>query len=139
MAIVSKKSIVIRNEKQKKGKLVRVMRDGHIVKMYEDDAIALGLIKKSKKAPANKIKNPQSDKQKNAREQKERDPQKESAIVQAVEFAVIPGIGKASERQLIANGIITFEQLTDAPFDFLSDKVNRALVDYVEGATDPQE
>ena len=119
-----------------KGKLVRVqLQKGQFVKMYEADAIAKGLLPpKAKPQAVNKMRTPPANKSVSAepeQAQPERaQPEAESAPV-ADDFTTIPGIGKATARALVANGITTFEQLKAAgKLEYLSPKARQAIEDW---------
>jgi predicted flap endonuclease-1-like 5' DNA nuclease len=131
MAIVSKKSFSIDDQKarQSKGPLIRVeLRPGQFVKMYEADAIAAGHIKpktelaqKSMPAQENKMRLPETEKQ-------------ETAVPPSPDdFGEIEGVGPATARRLIAQGITTFDELRNADLSFLNDKQRGAIEEWRNG------
>jgi hypothetical protein len=109
MAILTPKSewlIITQEANMKKGRLVRVpLGHGQFVKMYEADAIAQGKLPgKAKPQADNKMRLPTENKS------APQEPEVESAPP-ADDFTTIQGIGPATARALVANGITTFEQL----------------------------
>ena len=108
----------------KKGKLVRIrIGRGQFKKMYEADAIAQGLLPSKKKQSAhNKMRLSTGNKLA---------PQKlkvENAPLDKYFFTTIHGVGPATARVLIDNGIITFEQLREAgTLNYVSPKVMKAI------------
>jgi len=111
----------------KKGKLVRVeIAKGQFRKMYEADAIAAGLIK-ARPPAQNKMQVPAENKSADPAPEPEERPQ-------ADDFTVIPGVGQATARALVAHGIATFDELRDAgKLDYLSEKANQAIQDWRDG------
>lgn len=107
----------------KKGKLVRVeLSKGRYVKMYEQDAIAKGLL-------PGKLRDPGENKMRPVGENKATKPLPElrEAVAPADDFTTIPGIGPASARALAARGITTFAQLRTANVAFLSAAAKSAI------------
>lgn len=99
--------VVNQQTRAKKGPLLRVRHaDGHYTKMYEADAIAAGLIpgNKQARAPENKMIATPSENKAVA----------EPDEAPADDFTTIPGVGKASARSLVAQGITSFAQLKSA-------------------------
>lgn len=125
MAIVDPKNWTVDNQRTRgqKGRLIRVVKkNGAVVKMYEADAIAQGLIK-GKPQAENKMR-PMPD-NKTAPEA----PAVES--IKPDDFASISGIGPATAKALVVHGITTFEQLHQAGrLDYLSEKVNDKIEDW---------
>ena len=95
----------------KKGPLVKIpIGRGQFVKMYESDAIAKGLLpSKAKPQADNKMRLPTATQNKSTPSEME----VESAPL-ADDFTTIQGVGPATARALVANGITTFEQLRQA-------------------------
>jgi predicted flap endonuclease-1-like 5' DNA nuclease len=126
--IVNSNSWPVDNQevRMKKGKLIRVeVSPGRIVKMYEADAVAQGLIEPSKEkaAPTTKQKPKPQDKQQLPGETKE--PEQPAP---ADDFTVIDGVGPATARALAANGITTLDELASAgELDYLTATVNAAI------------
>jgi hypothetical protein len=128
MAIVSKKSFSIDDQKarQNKGPLVRVeLRPGQFVKMHEADAIEAGHIKpktelaqKSRPAQENKMRLPETEKE---------------ALPSPADFGEIDGVGPATARRLIAQGITTFDELRIADLSFLNEKQRGAIEEWKNG------
>ncbi len=115
-----------------KGKLVRIqLQKGQYVKMYEADAIAKGLLSaKAKPQATNKMRTPPVNKQAPA-EQAQPELKREFSQT-ADDFTTISGIGKATARALVTNGIRTFEQLKAAKkLDYLSPKARQAIEDWI--------
>jgi len=131
MAVLSSKSFAIDSPRTraKKGKLIRVtLPAGNMVKMYTQDAIAMGLIAppqtKAMPAPENKMMPmPAENKAQPA-------PSQVDAELLPSDFKLIKGLGKASARMLVANGVTTCEQLRTADISFLPAKVQRAIEDW---------
>jgi predicted flap endonuclease-1-like 5' DNA nuclease len=131
MAVLSSKSFSIDSPKTraKKGKLIRVtLPAGNIVKMYTQDAIAMGLITppqtKAMPAPENKMMPaPAENKAQHA-------PPQVDADLLPSDFKLIKGLGRASARMLVAQGITSCEQLRTADVSFLSPKVQKAIEDW---------
>jgi predicted flap endonuclease-1-like 5' DNA nuclease len=108
----------------KKGKLVTVTGPrGYGVKMYEQDAIAQGLIPGKKAQPAKENKMMPQPQNKLAPA-----PVETKELID--DLTTIDGIGKATERALNARGIKTFEQLRAANVDFLSPMVKAKIEDW---------
>jgi predicted flap endonuclease-1-like 5' DNA nuclease len=131
MAVLSSKSFVTDNPKIRagKGKLIRVtMPAGNIVKMYTQDAIAMGLIKapqtKAMPAPAENKMMPMP-----AENKAQPAPQNDNELLPS-DFKLIKGLGKASARMLVAQGVTTCEQLRTADISFLPAKVQKAVEDW---------
>ena len=122
MAIVDSKTWPVDNQRVRaqKGQLIRVVkRNGQIVKMYEADAIAQGLIK-GKPQAENKMRTPSENKAEP--EAPAEEPPKPD------DFSTIPGIGKATARALVAHGVTTFEQLHQAgKLSYLTSKAAEAI------------
>jgi predicted flap endonuclease-1-like 5' DNA nuclease len=129
-------------ENQKKGKLITVEKfPGHFVKMYEADAMRLGLVKpraagndKLRPAEGNKLhsaeRSPETVAEMIQAEQAVDDPQPpQGNPAEALDdFATIPGLGPATARALQLNGIMTFEQLRRTPAKDLAFLQQRALM-----------
>jgi len=114
MAVITDKKnweLVTQEKNMKKGPLVKVkIRGSQFVKMYEADAIAKGLLpSKAKPQADNKMRLPTDMQNKSTPPE----PEVESAPL-ADDFTTIPGVGPATARALVANGITTFEQLRQA-------------------------
>lgn len=118
--------------RMRKGPLVRVQKaPGQYVKMYEADAIRLGLLQeKSKPAGGDKMRKPE----RNKAVEPETTDQPADPPKPDDDFTIIPGVGAATARALAAHGITTFEQLDDAvhrqgadSLDFLPDKTVDAI------------
>jgi len=114
MAIITDKKnweLVTQEKNMKKGPLVKIpIGRGQFVKMYESDAIAKGLLpSKAKPQAENKMRLPTATQNKSA-------PQEPEAVSAptADDFTTIMGVGPATARALVANGITTFEQLRQA-------------------------
>lgn len=107
-----------------KGPLVVVRHpDGHSTKMYESDAVELGLIQgaKSQPAPSNKMAQPAEDKV-------------SAKPTEPDDFSTIEGVGPAAARSIVANGITTFAQLKAArDVSFLSKKTRAAIEAWIDG------
>lgn len=112
-----------------RGPLVVVtISPGKMVKMYEADAIEAGLLPgKAKKAPepGNKMGPVPANKAPAPAPEPETAPEPD-------DFTTIEGVGKASARSLVAQGITTFAQLKAADLDRLSvvASVRRALEEW---------
>jgi hypothetical protein len=109
----------------KKGKLVRVrLGRGQVVKMYEADAIAQGLIPgKAKPQAENKMRVPVGNKAVPDAPAEE--------LPKPDDFTTISGIGPATARALIAHGIATFEQLRAAEeLPYLTGKARDAIASW---------
>lgn len=94
----------------KRGPLIRVRHpDGHYTKMYEADAIAQGLIPQPKVAPppANKMGPPPENKA-------------PAEPPPPDDFTTIAGVGKASARSLVTQGVTTFTALRAVDLDTLT-------------------
>lgn len=125
MAVIISETVRSNEVIKNKGKLVRVtLKDGRGVKMYEVDAAAAGYITfpKSKQATENKMVKPAGNKQAVAGETKEL-VKKEIAD----DLTTIDGIGKATQRILNFQGVMTFEQLKTANIDFLNPGAQAAV------------
>lgn len=104
----------------KKGKLVRVkLPNRGYVKMHEVDAAAAGYIK----LPQKKMKPAQENKMAAPSEVKT----KPLPQVEPDDFTTIDGVGKATDRILKFNNIVTLEQLKTADLDFLSATARAAI------------
>ena len=132
MAVLSSKSFVTDNPKIRasKGKLIRVtLPAGNMVKMYTQDAIAAGYIKapqnKAMPAPAENKMMPTP-----AENKAQPAPPQVDADLLPSDFKLIKGLGKASARMLVANGVTTCEQLRTADISFLPAKVQKAVEDW---------
>lgn len=110
----------------KKGRLIRVeISPGRIVKMYEADAAARGYVvpqvEKALPPAQNKMRLPEEDK--NAEAGKSQEP--------ADDFTTIDGVGPATARALVVNGITTFAQLRAAgKLSFLTASANAAIEEW---------
>lgn len=107
--------------RMKKGPLISVRHpDGHYTKMYREDAIAAGLLPgvKSAPLPGNKIAPLPGN--------------KSTPEVEAPpdDFTTIPGVGLASSRSLVAQGVKTFDQLRGTDLSTLS--LSKRVVDAIE-------
>jgi len=114
MAIITDKKnweLVTQEKNMKKGPLVKIpIGRGQFVKMYEADAIAQGKMPRKAKPPAdNKMRLFTATQNKSAHQE----PEVESAPP-ADDFTTIQGVGPATARALVANGITNFEQLRQA-------------------------
>jgi len=112
MAVITGKKnweLVTQEKNIKKGPLVKVLIGrGQYVKMYEADAIAKGLLPSKAKPPAdNKMRLPTENKSTPPETELENTPP-------ADDFTTIAGVGPATARALMANGINSFEQLRQA-------------------------
>jgi len=112
MAVITGKKnweLVTQEKNMKKGPLVKVqIGRGQYVKMYEADAIAKGLLPSKAKPPAD-------NKMRLSTENKSAPPETEvESTPPADDFTTIAGVGPATARALVANGITTFEQLRQA-------------------------
>jgi len=132
MAVLSSKSFSIDSPKTraKKGKLIRVtLPAGNMVKMYTQDAIAMGLIappqNKAMPAPAENKMMPMP-----AENKVQPAPSQVDADLLPSDFKLIKGLGRASARMLVANGVTSCEQLRTADVSFLSPKVQKAIEDW---------
>ncbi len=119
-----------------KGKLIRVeLQPGRIVKMYEADAVAQGLIpapEAKAQPPATRQRPKPGDKQRLPQEDKDKAPEPAQPEEQD-DFTVIDGVGPATARALAASGITTFAQLRDAgTLDFLTAAANDAITAWRE-------
>lgn len=122
MALIISDTVNRQEDKMKKGKLIRVeLQPGRFVKMYEQDAIDQGLItapkqQKMKPAQENKMVQPAEVKTKPL-------PQSEPD-----DFSEINGIGKATSRAIVANGLETFAALRAAgDLSFLTPSAQTAV------------
>ena len=114
MAVITDKKnweSVTQEKNMKKGPLVKIkIGRGQFVKMYEADAIAKGLLtSKAKPQADNKMRLPTAAQNKSISQE----PEVVSASP-ADDFTTIQGVGPATARALVANGITTFEQLRQA-------------------------
>jgi len=128
MAVLSSKSFSIDNQKTRaqRGKLIRVtLPAGNVVKMYTQDAIDKGYIK----APQNKAMPPAENKM-TPMPATNKAQEKAAPDEQAVDFSTIKGVGLASERLIVANGITTYDALRTADISFLPGKVQQAIEDW---------
>lgn len=123
MPIVDPKLWSVDNQqvRAKKGKLVVVKRGNALVKMYETDAIAQGLIK-GKPQAENKMRVPAENKSAMDAPVEEKP--------QVDDFSTILGIGPASARALVVHGVTTFEQLKHATVNYLTTKAQDAIEDW---------
>ena len=108
-----------------KGKLITVKlknREGAMVKMYEADAIAQGLLPgKARPQAPNKMLKPADNKV-------TPEPEKPAEKPPADDFTTIPGVGPATARALVAHGIATFEQIKAAgDLDYLTAKARDGI------------
>jgi predicted flap endonuclease-1-like 5' DNA nuclease len=114
MAVITDKKnweLVTQEKNMKKGPLVKIpIGRGQFVKMYEADAIAKGLLpSKAKPQADNKMRLPTVMQNKSTPPEPE-----EGSEPPTDDFTTIPGVGPATARALVANGITTFEQLRQA-------------------------
>lgn len=127
MAIVtSSKNWPVDNQEKrmKKGPLVRVeIAPGRVVKMYRADAIEQGYVE----APETKEQPRRHDKQRLPEQNKEPEPEPEPD-----DFTEIDGVGPATARAIVANGITTFDALRAANLDFLSGSPLAAVEEWRE-------
>jgi len=109
-----------------RGPLVKVqLSPGRWVKMYEKDAIEKGLLIKQRKQSENKMIQPQ--------EEKKIEPVLEKA--EWDDFTEIHGVGKATDEQLHAHGVHIYDQLLNAPIEYLNPKAKQAIKDWRENLT----
>lgn len=104
--------VINQQTRAKKGPLIRVQHpDGHYTKMYEQDAIAAGLVpgKKLAAAPDNKLA-PMPAENKSVDEEP----------AGPDDFTTIKGVGRASAKSLTAQGITSYEQLRQADLSQLA-------------------
>jgi predicted flap endonuclease-1-like 5' DNA nuclease len=129
MAVLSSKSFSLDNPKTRanKGKLIRVtLPAGNIVKMYTQDAIAAGYIK----APQNKAMPAPAENKMMPIPAANKAQEDAAPAEQAVDFSTIKGVGLASARLIVANGIGSYEQLRTADISFLPGKVQQAIEEW---------
>ena len=129
MAVLSSKSFTTDNPRKRatKGPLIRVtLPAGNIVKMYQADALAAGYIK-PKPQPQNKALPPAQNKMLPAPVTNKAEEADEG---QVVDFSTIKGVGLASARLIVANGIATYDELQAADVSFLSSKARQAVEDW---------
>lgn len=106
-------------------KLVKVQLGPHrFAKMYEDDAIKRGLLKKQAPA-ANKMITPQENKMITPTEEKREAPEFEKA--QWDDFTEIHGVGKATAESLQSHGVHYFDELLYAQIDYVNPKAKQAI------------
>ncbi len=135
MAVLSEKSFVLENQKTRsnKGPLVRVQVGGRWVKMYEADAVAQGLVMAAGEPKARPA---QEDKARPATNDKGGEtavaPVAASAEAEVDDFTTIDGVGRATARRLVAQGIVTFAQLRQADLGFLSSLQQQVIRDWIE-------
>lgn len=117
MAIIGSRStwkVQNAQTRQQRGPLIRVQtKGGGWVKMYEMDAIEAGLVPGKAKAappPENKL----------APGPVNKAPTGPAPEPEPDDFTAITGVGKASARSLVAQGIRTFEALRAADLDRLT-------------------
>lgn len=151
MAVVSNKSFTLENQKVRgnKGPLIRVNNNGRMVKMYEADAIAAGLVKpkdqparpaqegkarpaeENKQAPPPAI--PQGKMEPAAVGTAPEKPAAEESVAAADDLTQIEGVGKATARQLAANGIDSFAALRQATdLSFINGPARLAIEEWVK-------
>lgn len=110
MPIVTNQSswpLITQATRQSKGALIKVrMPAGNVVKMYEQDAIDQGLIEG--------VTSEQKQHQKAEDKKRKGDENKGGETVETVDFSEIDGVGKATARKIVENGIRTFEELAEA-------------------------
>lgn len=107
-----------------KGPLIRVeIGKNRWVKMYEQDAIAKGLLQKEKPQAANKMRQPAENKL----------PEKSAEVPAGDDFSAISGVGKSTVETLHEHGIFTFDQLMESDLGFLPGKVRQAIEKYFGG------
>jgi len=145
MAVITHKSTwehVTQESNAKKGKLVRVeTAKGKIVKMYEADAIRLGLLPESAKAKApaaNKMRQPQENKDPTPGPSPSNDGEggepTQALPGEGDDFTTIQGIGPATARALKAHGIESFDALRQAgELDYVSPKAMAAIEEWRNG------
>jgi predicted flap endonuclease-1-like 5' DNA nuclease len=106
-------------------KLVKVQLGPHrFAKMYEEDAIKRGLLKKQAPA-ANKMVAPHENKMIAPQEEKREAPEFEKE--QWDDFTEIHGVGKATADLLREHGVHYFDELLYAQIDFVNPKAKQAL------------
>lgn len=135
MATISKDSFSEDNARTRQGKgpLIKVeVSPGRYVKMYRADAEARGLVSpaQSSAATATKAQPPTENKMlpPSGNKTAAADAPPPQAPPAADDFTTILGIGRASARALVANGITTFAQLRQATqLDFLSVTARQAV------------
>lgn len=142
MAILSSKSFELDTPQSRtqKGPLIRVeISPGRFVKMYEQDAVAQGLVKpKQKKPGGNKLRRPQADKQGSGGAGEQGSNSTEQTFPgeepEADDLTTIAGVGPATARALQARGLMTFEQLRQADLAILpiSPAVKQAIEQWRE-------
>ena len=117
-------------------KLVKVQLGPHrFAKMYEDDAIKRGLLKK--KAPtANKMVAPQENKMVTPPEDKREAPEFEKA--QWDDFTEIHGVGKATAELLQEHGVHYFDELLYAQIEFVNPKAKQAIEEWRKNLIPPE-
>jgi hypothetical protein len=133
MALIISDNYNRQEDRMKKGKLVTVVGPrGYGVKMYEQDAIAQGLIPGKKAQPAKENKMMSQPQNKMAPMPSEMKELIDEFVAKENkdDLTTIDGIGKATERALNARGIKTFEQLRAANVDFLSPMVKAKIEDW---------
>lgn len=114
--------VVTEATRRNKGTLIRVtLPSGNMVKMYEQDAIAQGLIE------------PEIEPQEVESEEPAQEDQEVPEAAQNADFAAIKGIGKASAKKLVANGILTHDDLLTKNIDFLPSKVVKSIEAWRDG------
>ena len=127
MAVLDSKNFTISTPATRatRGKLVKVeIAPGRLVKMSEQDAIDKGLIKK-RQPPQNKMIAPPPDNNMIPVPVTTGNKADDKPI--ADDFSSIPGIGAASARAIIANGITTLAQLRNSECKFLSVRAREAI------------
>lgn len=113
--------------RRNRGPLLKVKHpDGHWTKMYEQDAIDAGLLKrKQAPAPANKLA-PAPENKSAALPVLDDSPVTVGDVIEAIaapvsdDFTTINGIGRATARLLFAQNVLTFEQLRTVDLESLS-------------------
>jgi len=116
-----------------KGPLINIQlpgQPGRMVKMYEQDAIAQGLIpapketkKRGRPPGSNKMLKPQGNKSLKTKE-----------LLPPDDFTEIPGVGMATARALQAHGIRTFEDLRKASdLHFISESSRKKIEKHLNG------
>lgn len=124
--------------RMKKGPLIKIeLQPGRFVKMYEQDAIAQGLVEPKAKPPKHdKMQRPEE----NKIQAPEEDKAAESEAQPADDFTQIPGVGPATARAIVAHNITTFEQLREAPsLDFLPERALESVKSYLGDEPEPEE
>lgn len=121
--IGSRKTWKVSNQanRAQRGPLIRVTHpNGMVTKMYQQDAIDAGLIPGRKAAP------PPENKLASLPENKASLPEETPPD----DFTTIPGVGQASARSLVAQGIRTFAQLRKADLETVT--LSKTVINAIE-------